>query len=696
MPWQRKNTTGDFPFVKITPALAAGIWLQWHYTASLYFICIASLISIIFIAAFSFLPLAKRFIYGWMQGVFFICLIACAGMLLTYYADIRNNKRWIGNSSADYKAAIVTIAEPLVEKQKSWKALANVESVIDNKGITSKATGKILIYFKKESDKPLLHYGSQIIITQKLQLIKNNGNPGALNYARVCLFADITHQCFLSNKDYGLLSTEKINKFQKFIYSARDGTLAIIKKYIPGEMEQGLAEALLIGYRNDLDRDLVQAYSNTGVVHIIAISGLHIGLVYGLLLFIFSWIKKNKIAEWIKALIIIAILWMFTLMAGAAPSILRATVMFTFLICGNTLNRNAHSYNSLASSAFLLLLINPFYLWDVGFQLSYAALAGIIIAHQKIYRAVFIKNKFLRMVWSMNAVTLSAQLFTLPVILYHFHQLPTLFLFTNLIAVPLSFLVLYAELLILCIAWWPWMAKLAGIVCSFIIHCMNSFVIYTDSIPFSLIDGIKINRLQIIMLLIAASGFCAWLLYRNKKAVWYMLTAFSVFLSIRLYDIWMKNSSSKLIVYNVPKYTAVDFINGRTFFYAGDTAVIKDDFLRNFNLKSGRIKFRVYNNQEAILIHTDNSIIDYKEKKILFLTSPPVRTSSSKISVDIIIISGNPQLSISSLDKAFGFSEIIFDSSNPFWKISEWKKECNALHLRCHSVTGDDAFIANF
>lgn len=303
----------------------------------------------------------------------------------------------------------------------------------------------------------------------------------------------------------------------------------------------------------------------------------------------------------------------------------------------------------------------------------------------------------LRIFWNMNAVTISAQLFTLPLVLYHFHQLPALFLLTNIIAVPLSFLVLYAELLLLCIAWWPQPAEIAGNVCGFLIRSMNSFVIYADSLPFSLIDGVKINRLQVLTLIAAIIFFCLWILYMNIRGLIYALAALCIFMSLRVYDIWMQCRSNKLIVYNVPGFTTMDFINGTSYCYAGDTAVMNNDFLRNFHLKYSRVKFRVYGHQQADIINIYNSIVDYGGKKIVFLSSMPAgRLASQKINVDIIIISGNPRFSISSLQQVFSFSTIIFDSSNSFWKISEWKKECNALHLRCHSVTVDDAFTVNF
>lgn len=217
----------------------------------------------------------------------------------------------------------------------------------------------------------------------------------------------------------------------------------------------GIAEALLIGHTNDLDKDLVQAYSNTGVVHIIAISGMHLALIYGLLVWLFARIplvNKSKIAQ---VVLILCCLWLFSLLTGAASSVLRSAVMFTFIAVGKNLSKQSSIYNSLAASAFVMLCYNPYFLWDVGFQLSYLAVIGIIIFQKSIYKWVYIKNKWVNKIWQLMAVSLPAQVLTFPVCIYYFHQFPNLFLITNIIAVPLSGVILFAEIGLVAFSWVP-------------------------------------------------------------------------------------------------------------------------------------------------------------------------------------------------------------------------------------------------
>ena len=275
---------------------------------------------------------------------------------------------------------------------------------------------------------------------------------------------------YLKNSEWKLLPGKHVNQFNKFIFDTRDAIVSLLRKYVAGgKNELGIAEALLIGYKEDLDKDLVQAYSNAGVVHIIAISGLHLGLIYIMLNWIFGilpFIKKSKV---VKTILLLACLFLFSLLTGAAASVLRSAVMFTFIVIGRNFFKASSIYNSLAVSAFMLLCYDPYFLWDVGFQLSYLALIGIVTLQQPIHRLLYVKNKWLDKIWGLVSVTLAAQISTFPICIFYFHQFPNLFFITNLVAVPLSTVILFAEIFMLALSWWPIVAAVIGRITSWMI-----------------------------------------------------------------------------------------------------------------------------------------------------------------------------------------------------------------------------------
>ncbi len=287
----------------------------------------------------------------------------------------------------------------------------------------------------------------------------------------------------------------------------------------------------------------MQAYANTGVVHVIAISGLHLGLIYGILLMLTKGLRGRKLAL-LRAVIIIASLWVFTLLAGAQASVVRSAVMFTTLAIGAVLNRNASIYNTLALSALLLLLYNPFWLWDVGFQLSYAAALSIIIFFKPIYNWLYFQNKLLDAVWKLMAVTLAAQLLTTPFSLYYFHQFPLLFFITNLVAVPLSSVILIGEILLCVFAFIPPVASALGWLLTKLIFFLNDHILQMNSLPFTSWQNLSISFWQSVLLLVFISGLGYWLMQQNKKGLQVSAMALLLFAILRTAS-FMEASSQK-------------------------------------------------------------------------------------------------------------------------------------------------------
>lgn len=680
------------PFLRLLAALCAGIVTGWYFKTTLAFILSFICLSVLSLIFFELLPASKKFIYGWVGGILWLLIFCGVGMLLVFNQNITNDASWYGKHYKEGNAVLFTILEPLQEKPNSYKALAEINAIYYDSWMPVK--GKVLLYFKKDSKKPLLQYGSTIISGKPLQKIQNSGNPAAFNYSRYCLFQDITAQAFFGASDYYILSSRNKIDVQHFLFTIRDKALQILRQNIHSSNELGIAEALLIGYRNDLDKDLVQAYSNTGVVHIIAISGLHLAMIYAGLLRLFSLIKSSRTKKWLEPVMVLSVIWLFTLIAGAAPSVLRAAVMFTFILLGKVISKNTNVYNTLAASAFVLLLINPFYLWDVGFQLSYSAVCGILLFFKPVRKRLYFKNKSLRWVWDLCAVSLCAQVFTLPLVIYHFHQLPLLFLISNLIVVPLSSLVLMAELILFLFAWLPHINVYIGKLTEALLWLMNAFTLHIDKLPFSVWEGLQISYIQLLLLLAVTTMLTCWIFARNTKNILAALLCMMMFFILRDVNIFQHQIQQKLIVYNIPKHRAIDFIAGKDGEFFGDSAVIKDAALRNFNMKPARVRNRIHHSGEMILPDISGFIIQLNDINVfLHAGRVPETTPHEKINVDVIILSNNSTVVPAHLARLFNCKYIVADSSVPAWKFSKWKKEFERLHLRFYSVPEQGAFI---
>ena len=396
-------------------------------------------------------------------------------------------------------------------------------------------------------------------------------------------------------------------------------------------------------------------------------------------------------------ILILACLWLFSILTGASPSVLRAAVMFSFIAVGKNIYKQVSIYNSLAASAFVLLCYNPYFLWAVGFQLSYLAVLSIVIFQKPIYNCIYVKNKWLDKTWQLMTVSIAAQLLTFPVCIYYFHQFPNLFLISNMIAVPLSGFILYAEIILVAFSWIPFIGTYAGKLVALSVGLMNKIILWINDLSFAVWDKIPATILSTWLIYAVLAGFSAWLLLKQKKYFKMALVPLLAFVAQAVYNNWQTGKQQKLIVYNVPRYQAIDFINGSRYQFIGDSILLQDGLLQNFHLKPGRIALQLDKRSDSLnAVFNRGMFYQFNNKKILVAdTQLNFAPAEQKIQLDLIIISNNPKIRISSLAETFTCKLFVFDASNPAWKIEKWKQECRSLNLSWYSVAENGAFIYN-
>ena len=682
------------PFVRLLLPLIVGIILEYYFNIKISTIIFAGIIFLLSIPAFSFLAESKRFVFRWIQGILISLLLVIFGLWTGWQKDIRNHQNWYGTKYGNNTLLAATIIEPPVEKAKSYKALATVESCVDS-GLQRNAAGTIILYFAKDSFSSRLTYGDRIIVAKPLRDIKNSGNPAAFDYARYMAFQQIYQQGYLKKSDWALLPKGFVNPFKKTLFDTRNFVVHTIDRYIPGENESGLAKALLIGYRIDLDKDLVQAYSNAGVVHIIAISGLHLGLIYGLLLWLTLKIPMLKKAKIPRVAVILFCMWFFVFLTGASPSVMRAAVMFSFISVGTIFQKRASVYNSLSASAFLLLCFDPYLLWNVGFQLSYLAVLGIVALQKTIYNWFYVKNRILDYTWKLASVSIAAQIFTIPICFYYFHQLPLLFLIANIIVIPLATVALCGCIVLIAVSPLGALPVYIGKLVAALLFVMNYSVRTINQLPFLLWNNVSISVWETILLYLTFIAFLTWLFNRNKLALKFGLGFTLVFSAFIFFDKWISFRQKAIIIYNVPMHSAIDFIDGHQSYLLADSGFVNDPLLQKYNLYPARISLNATNGRALInSVFASNNFYQFYNKKILVLdTANSYTISAEKINLDYVVISKNPKIKIRDIAQAFDCNQYIFDASNSLWKIEQWKKECEELHLHFHSVSEQGAFV---
>lgn len=454
-----------------------------------------------------------------IKGILLSAAMCATGYALCFLKDIRNKDDWFGKHDADQY--IVRVFNNPTKGEYHQSMFAEVMYIQSNKA-WKKSRGMIRVQVPLAST---ISKETVLLISKKPTAIPDTGSRKS--YARYLANQQVFHQIKLKSADINIIDQPtvkegKIEFLQRF-------TLEIMDKYFDDPPTRGLAKVLLVGYKGELDKEINTAYTNTGVVHVIAISGLHLGLIYGLLMLLFKPLQHIRELKITSLLIILIILWMFTLMCGATPSVVRSAVMFSFLILGSIIQSKSSTGNTLAASAFVMLVVNPFLIYDIGFQLSYAAVGSLLIYNKPISGIYKPENGFLKLGWSSISTSLAAQILTTPVVLFHFHQFPLIFILSNIIAIPLSSISLLLLILVSLFAGLPFIASFIAKIAAGCIRLMNERIVELATLPFSKMDNIPFTGTDLIFTYIFIALFTVYM--RDKKII--ALKIFLITLLIR-------------------------------------------------------------------------------------------------------------------------------------------------------------------
>jgi competence protein ComEC len=669
------------PFIRIVIPFMAGISISMNTGIEILPLSCLFASALLFILIFSFCHPFFQFKQGYTRGIAFHVLLFSFGGMLLWKNDMTKNEKWFGGKYKEKDIIIGKISEAARSNAALQKYKVKVIGMVRaEKCIALK--GKMMVYYKSKD--PLAPPGSLLVISKTPSLIAANSNPGGFDYHRYAFYKGITHQVFSDSANCRLV--RKSLGLENFLFVLQSRLVSILQANIKGKKEQGLAEAMLIGYKENLDKDLIQAYSNTGVVHIIAISGLHLGLIYWLLALLLKPLKRFRSFSWLYPSLIIALLWIFSFLSGGQPSVLRSALMFSSLIISKQFSLGSGIYNSLACSAFILLAIDPYSLWDLGFQFSYAAVLSILIFQKPINNLLYFPNRFFEMGWKAIALTISAQLLTTPISIYHFHQFPNYFLIANLIAVPLSSLILIFEIMTTILDFFHPLSSFLGEITTWLIRALNQFIEWTSGLPFALWKSLNIDNIQTFLLFAGCFGLKK-MMTGKKTGIYLMLFSTTLLFSVRALHFFKTDKQSLLIVYHSPKNTAVDIIEGRSYFplvnAKNDPQIIAS---RNF--------YRASRIARPLSFEARQNFIRYRKINMIFIWENEMFPDCNPgLKIDLVLISGKKNISLKALVEKFRIGRFIFDNTVPEWKINKYLEECQSLGIPSHNLRTEGAFV---
>ncbi|MEY4926419.1 MAG: hypothetical protein RI894_855, partial [Bacteroidota bacterium] len=622
---------------------------------------------------------------------------------------------------ADTSFIVGYLTAPPVAAKRIKVRLAVQAASGSNDDSLRQATGNIFCYLDSTSESAELKYGDAISFRARISEIEPPKNPLEIDLQHILYAQNIHHRAFIKTGEWAKVGEKQGNIIMRYAYLSQAWCVEQINTFVPNPDNAGVAAALIIGFTDDISDEIKEAYINTGAMHVLSVSGLHVGLVYSLLEIALRRVKtKKKAWKWLQMLIQLCFIWGFSLATGATAAVLRAAVMLTMVIIGKALKRDSNTMNVLSAAAFLLLIFQPYLVSNIGFQLSFLAVSGLLVFYPSIYDLVEIdfklkapktiaekrRNAFLRKAedildwaWQVTAVGLAAQIVTLPLSLYYFHQFPVYFWLSGWAVIPLATLALWLGMVLFIVVKIPFINTATGWLLGSIVWLMNTSLWLIEQLPFALIQNLFLTKIEAALFYIAILGASIWLFTKNPRWSFVPLIATCIFLGGKCYSYYENLYTSEWIVQNSYRKTLIGAVGATNAVYYTESL---DKRSIDFTTKNFLLSKNV--TDPTILTLTDTletanywakpPFYQYKTIRWVRLMPDDVLhgVALQKLKLNYVVLSQNPKIDMRELMQQFDCEMIIADGSCAPWSVKRWKLQAEELKLPFWNTKEQGAF----
>jgi competence protein ComEC len=693
------------PVLRVLLPFITGIILQFNFRVSSLFIACSIIILFVLLCIFlKYKPVSSNFRFRWLYGLAlngFIIFVSM-GMMGT-----RMNKTSFMDLTGREGFIVARVMENPREQEKSLRLLISPSGFVSGSGII-RTSGKAIAWLEKDSAALNLSIGDRIIIPCNFRPIVNSGNPGEFNYRRHMSIQGISGETYVPA---GSWFTSK----QKEGYTGLRLTAGRLRNHLLGTLashgltgrEYSVASALILGYRSGLDYETRQIYAGSGAIHILAVSGLHVGILYMLVVWFTGFFSKAGYSV-INPVIILLIIWSYALLTGLSPSVTRAAAMFSFFAVSRSQGKPASVINIMASAALVQLVADPFSLFMVGFQLSYLAVAGIIYYQPAVYALLRFNNFLADRIWALLSLSFSAQLLIFPLVMYYFNQFPAWFLITNIFAVPLAMVILYSGLSLFMFSSVPVISSIIAFILNSSLMALNFIVSFISGLPGALVGGISLSLPLVITLY--AAVICLSFFIRYKKATLLQFAIIFVTLAFVFRAEYRIRTAgqSVFLVYNARGTSAYNFISGKENFLVSSHDGKPGDRTRHY-VASGpaiylnALKINDFSPDDFFdsiatsmpaLIMTGGNFVYFAGSSIYFPGDErSVENHRKPVNTDILVISSRTASDLGEICNRVTPGIVVIDSSVSFHRKSNIIDHCKGREIACHDVSTSGAFV---
>lgn len=677
------TTLSEVPLVRIMLPFLAGCFMGPLSRQSLIPINESIFGLFLCVMVYGFIPLSKNYSFRWFWGLLTGIFLLLLGSGLYQQKRPGITEKHFSKQPSKNDVLFGRIISQPVESGKGVRVEVEISGSLKH----GKSEGKFMAWAYGFT----LKYGDEILIQKsKIQENKKVPNPGSFDYPGFLKGKDIFHTASLYHGDLLLTGKNSGNFLIKEATKARDQMLSIFRKAGLDGREYAVLSALILGFDDEIDRDLMKAYSATGAMHILSVSGLHVGIIYMVFSAMLGFLDKNKGLRILKFIILISFLWIYAFITGLSPAVLRAAGMISILVAGNLLKRKTNLYNTLAGSAILLLLYDASLVFDMGFQLSYLALGGIL-AFEKHITPLFDLKGLMLSSWNLISVSIAAQLSTLPLCLLYFHQFPAYFLFSSLLAIPLSTLIIYEGILLLMISHFETLTIITSTLIKTHLWLLNQGIYYLHLMPMALTPGIEISWFQAASFLLFMICFYLWLTRRYKLTKMLAVFLWISFLLMMVVPDLSKKEERNLTIYN-QKSSWLISIEGKNKI----TPVVK-----GLMSKEDSVLMEVAGRFSGKKINPANLANDFYRESNWFwvgnkvmglLLNPEDAWGFCPKNPDLVFIGPDFPLSRKTCLAEINPEWVLLPGITDKKKSKSWRKICAKLKIKCWDTTRDGAF----
>lgn len=667
----------QYPIFGITCFFVFGILFDFYRNPNSTVLFLSLAISFV-LFCLSYFASNRHFLQKNYFGLTVYLLSFCCGSLTQHFHYDPNSHRHYSHFITDRPYSIKgTLIERLKPGVRSDKYLLSVSEIN-----THRATGTLLVYIPKAVSFQKSAIGTQLALYTTVSRLPKNRNPFQFDYAYYMAKRNVFHQVYLSKTNFFI--TKQQQGRAGILSKYRDQLLSGFEKHHFKPETQAIINALILGQRQDLDSNTTSSYTDAGAAHILAISGLHIALLYGLLLFLVKPLKQLQNGRIFQFIVPLLLLWLYALLTGLSASVVRAVTLFSLISFSQYLNRTTKLYNPLIISLFLLVIVKPGFIFDMGFQLSYLAVFAIMALHSVYKKIRLPKNRISRYFCDVVFVSIAAQVGVFPLCLYYFHQIPLLFILSNLIVLsfitvilPLGILVTILNFISDSIVLYP------GKLLSFLIESMSTIITGIASFRTFILQDIAFNFSMMIALYIVFIVLFRWLQSRSTQWLITLFTSILLFQTVYWITIYDHKHTDDFMVFHDRKHTLVALKKrNHITTYSNDSLIDQ-----NYNL-------RMYNNglfHPSITHNPLHNTLTFNKQKILIIDSDGIYQNIEK--PDIILLINNPKINPDRVLHLLQPRLIIADGTNSHFYTEQWELSCRKTKIPFYA-TGKKGFLS--